>query len=132
MNRLASAALDVAVVLVFVAVGRSAHDESLWGVLGTAAPFLFALAVGRALTIATPWPADGLRGGLVVWGTTWVGGLLLRGLLFGQGTAPAFVVVAGVALALGLLGWRLVAILVRRSQAKKNPGTPATSRGDSV
>lgn len=50
--------------------------------------------------------------GVVVWVTAVVGGMGLRA-LSGEGTAAAFVVVAGVFLASTLLGWRLVARLVQ-------------------
>ncbi len=126
MNRIVSAALDVAVVLIFVAVGRSAHDEPLWGIVVTAAPFLVALGVGQALVLLTP-PSDGLRAGSVIWLVTWIGGLLLRQFVFSDGTAPAFIVVAGVSLALGLIGWRVVAALLQRGKTDKEKPRDADS-----
>lgn len=119
MSRIAAAALDVVVVLVFVGIGRSAHDEPLAGMVGTAAPFLMALAASWAITAATPWPTVTVQAGVIVWAVTWVGGLALRQLVFGAGTAPAFVVVAGISLATGLLGWRLVATLLHRREPDK-------------
>lgn len=111
--------MDVAVVLVFVVIGRSAHDEPLSGMVGTAAPFLMALAVGWAAAAVTPWSAATVQAGVIVWAVTWVGGLALRQLVFGAGTAPAFVVVAGISLAVGLLGWRIVAALLRAPDKEK-------------
>jgi hypothetical protein len=49
----------------------------------------------------------------------------------GQGTAPAFIVVALVFLALFLLGWRLLARLApltRLTRKPQKPGTPQTTR----
>jgi hypothetical protein len=48
----------------------------------------------------------------VVWISTLAGGMLLR-VVSGQGTAVSFVLVAGVVLAVFLLGWRAVYKAVR-------------------
>lgn len=104
-----AAALDSASVVVFVAAGRRTHeqDPGIAGLLATAAPFLIALAVGWL--IARAWNAPmSMRTGLIVWATTIVGGMLLRNLVFGDGTATSFVVVATAFTAACLLGWRLV------------------------
>jgi hypothetical protein len=109
-----AAALDVASVVVFVAVGRRTHDQDpgLAGVFATAAPFLIALAVGWLLARAWYAPMS-LRTGLTVWAVTVVGGMLLRNLVFGDGTAASFVVVATLFTGACLLGWRLVSKLFR-------------------
>ena len=107
---------DAVVVLVFAALGRGFHGEvnPLLGVLATAWPFL----VGLLLVWATPlvrrqpmsvWPA-----GLVVWIATYALGMLLRGVT-GQGLAAPFLVVALSVLGVAFLGWRLVALLIRRT-----------------
>jgi hypothetical protein len=87
-----AAACDVVAVLLFVTLGRRSHDEGgnvVTGVLSVAAPFLIALAVGWAVTVAL--------------------GMVLRRFAFDRGTATSFIVVASVATGLLLLGWRLVA-----------------------
>lgn len=101
--------LDPAAILVFVAIGRDTHDEApgLAGLATTAAPFLIAMAAGWVLMRAWRDPAS-VRTGTGVWATTVAGGMLVRRLAFGDGTAVAFVVVAAVFLGLFLLGWRLV------------------------
>ncbi|PSL37807.1 Protein of unknown function (DUF3054) [Labedella gwakjiensis] len=112
-------AVDVVLVVAFAALGRRTHDDG--DVLGpgglglaqTAWPFLVALAVGWAVARAWRRPLAPLRSGLPIWVTTVVGGLLLR-LVSGQGTAPAFIVVATLTLGLLLVGWRAVAALVAR------------------
>lgn len=102
--------LDPAAVVVFVAIGRDTHDEAsgVAGVAATAAPFLVAMAAGWVLTRAWRDPVS-VRTGTGVWAITVAGGMLVRRLAFGDGTAAAFVVVAAVFLGLILLGWRLAA-----------------------
>jgi peptidoglycan/LPS O-acetylase OafA/YrhL len=103
---LALLGLDVLMILLFAFVGRRTHDEgiSAAGVLGTAWPFLAGMVTGWALARAWRRPAR-LSSGLVVWLTTVVLGMLLRGLV-GDGTATAFVLVATATLGGLLLGWR--------------------------
>jgi peptidoglycan/LPS O-acetylase OafA/YrhL len=108
-------ALDVAFVLVFAAVGRASHDEEnvIWGVLGTAWPFLAGTAAAWAAVrlLSHRWPLSVGPGISVVVGTVALG-MLLRALT-GQGTAWTFVVVATLVLAVLLLGWRLLVARVR-------------------
>ena len=107
--------VDVVVLLVFAAIGRGSHAESLdaAGVLQTAWPFVAGAAVGWL--VARAW-----RRPLALWPTgvsTWLGalvvGMLLRRLV-GEGTAWDFVAVATGFLAVFLLGWRLLAAAARR------------------
>ena len=104
----AAVVADVGCVLLFTALGRSSHHEGL-GLAGwarTAWPFLAGLAVGWAVVrlLRWRWPVD-VRGGVAVWLSTVVVGMVLR-VVSGQGTAAAFVAVALVVLAFLLLGWR--------------------------
>jgi hypothetical protein len=103
-------ALDAVAILVFAAVGRRSHAEALAvvGVLRTAWPFLAGAAAGWLATRTRRVHAASLAGGLPVWLGALVLGMLLR-VVTGAGTAGSFVVVAAVALAVLLLGWRLVA-----------------------
>lgn len=101
-------AADALCVLVFVLVGRSSHREALTlpGVAQTAWPFLVGLGAGWLLAgAAARGRPQSLRGGLVVWAVTVGGGMALRALA-GQGTEPAFMLVAAVVLGALLLGWR--------------------------
>ncbi|AUG28897.1 DUF3054 domain-containing protein [Microbacterium hominis] len=116
---LLAAALDVALVITFAAVGRASHDSDVWtGLATTAWPFLAALVLGWL--IAQGWKAPFALGrtGLPVWAVTLVGGMLLR-VASGQGIAVSFVIVAGIVLAVFLLGWRLVALLLRRATTRR-------------
>ena len=113
---------DIVAVTVFAIIGRSSHAEAntLLGVLGTAWPFLVGAAVGHLLCQAAgELRADptGWRPGLVVWVSTVVIGLVLR-VTTGDTAAWSFVIVAGIVLAVFLLGWRTVVRLVRRARTR--------------
>jgi hypothetical protein len=115
-----SAALDVVLVLVFVAFGRLSHDEgiTLSGTLGTAWPFLAALVLGWLATRTWRNPLGIVRPGVVLWACTVVIGMLLR-VVSGQGVALAFVIVAAVTLALFLVGWRALGTGFRRIRPRR-------------
>lgn len=123
----AALALDAALVVAFAAIGRASHDDGGTGVLGeggvglatTAWPFLAALGVGWLVALAWRRPSAPLRTGVPVWLVTIVGGMLLRA-LSGQGTALPFVVVATLALLALLVGWRLLASLVRGGSERRS------------
>lgn len=114
--------VDALLVVVFCAIGRRSHDEAvLAGLLRTVWPFATGLVVGW-LVVALRWRAAAgdarfditplWPAGVVIWACTLVGGMLLR-VVSGQGTAVSFVLVAGVVLAVFLLGWRAVYKAVR-------------------
>lgn len=114
-------ALDAVLVVVFAAIGRASHGESvLDGLWVTAWPFLAALAIGWIVSLAWRRPAAVVRTGIPVWIVTVAVGMLLRA-VGGQGVAVAFVVVATIVLGLFLLGWRLLARLTVRLRAR-HPG----------
>jgi len=110
-----SVALDLVMVLVFVAIGRTAHAHGLTaaGLASTAWPFLAALAAGWLILAAGRRDGMSLSSGLVVWISTVALGMTFR-VVAGQGTAVAFVFVALGFLGLTLLGWRIVALGIRR------------------
>ena len=101
--------IDVFSVTLFVAIGRREHerDSAITGLIETAAPFLLALALAWVLLRAWRRPTE-WRTGLGVWAITLVAGMALRNVVFGDGTATSFVIVAAAFLALFLLGgaWR--------------------------
>lgn len=117
-----AALVDVALVLVFVLVGRRTHDDplSLSGLAATAWPFLAGLSLGWALAVLVlrRRPATVLAG-VTVWVATVAGGMLLRA-ASGQGTAPSFVLVATVVLGVFLVGWRLAARQLRRGASSSS------------
>ncbi len=105
---------DLVLVTIFAALGRNAHEQSPWGALETAWPFLVGALVGWVLTRAHRRPAALFPTGVVVWLSAEIFGMLLR-MLTGQGTALAFVLVSLGVLGLFLLGYRLIVLLVGRS-----------------
>ena len=114
MTRAVPAVLDVALVVLFAAVGRRSHAEGLdvGGVLRTALPFLVGTAAGWLLaSITLDSEPRSLAFGAVVVVCTVVLGMVFRRVA-GEGTAPSFLVVASSVLTVLLLGWRVVARLV--------------------
>jgi Protein of unknown function (DUF3054) len=107
--------LDALLTLIFVLVGRDTHAEAFTvsGILETWWPFLIGLLIGWLVTRAWRKPHGILWQGVGVWASTLIVGMLLR-VLSGQGTALAFVIVASIALAVLLIGWRLIATLFTR------------------
>ncbi len=99
--------VDAAMLVLFAALGRRAHDEgsAIAGTLTVAAPFLMGYAVAAA-GLRLDRDPFGVRRGALVWGAGIVLGLVLRGAVFGRGLAPAFVVVAVVTTGVLLVGWR--------------------------
>ena len=115
-----AAAIDVAGVVAFVLVGRASHNEGLAGTVNTLWPFLSGLAVGWIALRGWRNPRRVVWTGIGVWIATVVVGMLLR-VASGQGIATSFVMVATLALAVLLVGWRLVTALVARSAARRTP-----------
>lgn len=111
--------IDIVLVVVFCAIGRSSHDEAnaLTGLLTTAWPFLAGLAVGWiAAVLLYREKFDAylvVPTGVIVWITTVAVGMLLR-VVSGQGTAFSFIIVASTVLAVFLIGWRAIAVIVRK------------------
>lgn len=103
--------VDVALVVVFAALGRASHAEenAVVGAVGTAWPFLVGLGTGWSLVRwrSGRWPLT-VGNGIPVWACTLVVGMLVRAVT-GQGTAPSFILVAATVLAAFLLGWRWLA-----------------------
>jgi uncharacterized membrane protein (GlpM family) len=110
--------LDVFAIVLFVAIGRRNHDESsaLVAVLETAAPFLLGLAV--AWTVVRAWrrPTKVVTG-LAIWPIAVLVGMIVRNLVFGDGAAASFVVVATCFLGACLVGWRLAFSIVERRRS---------------
>ena len=105
-------AIDAACIVVFVALGRGSHSEgaAISGTLFVAAPFLIAAALGWLIQIGRWRQACTRRFAVALWATTLVGGMILRRTVFDRGIAAAFVIVAGLFLALFLGGWRAISM----------------------
>ncbi|MEJ6554773.1 DUF3054 domain-containing protein [Microbacterium esteraromaticum] len=122
MRYLPAVIVDAVLVLVFAVIGRASHDEDPLGFLLTAWPFLVALVVGHALAAlvpARPRRPWSLGWGVIVWVVTVAGGMLLR-IATGDTAETPFIIVAALVLAALLLGWRLIALLVRRYRAPRS------------
>ena len=110
-----AAGLDTFSVVLFVAIGRREHEESsaISGLIHTVAPFLIALALAWLVLRAWNRPTERVTG-LGVWLIVIVAGMLLRNVVFGDGTATSFIIVATLFLGLFLVGWRLAYALIER------------------
>ncbi|KHL03427.1 membrane protein [Sinomonas humi] len=111
---------DVVVVLVFAAMGRGFHGEAnpVVGVLSTAWPFLVGAAAGWALPTVRRRPTALWPSGVSVWLGAYVIGMVLRALT-GQGLAVTFLIVALCFLGLFILGWRVLARVLRRVAGRR-------------
>jgi uncharacterized membrane protein YciS (DUF1049 family) len=121
-SRVLAFLLDVTSVLVFVALGRRTHEagSGMLGYLEVAAPFLLALVVAWLAVLLSRRNPGTLVAGAVIAALTWLLGLLLRATVFDGGTATAFVIVAGLFLFATMLGWRVVAVVVRRHRSTRD------------
>lgn len=110
---------DLIAVLLFVILGRGAHDEGgvVLGTLSTAWPFLAGAVAGWGAIVATRLPGRSRRAGLLVATGVVVVGMLLRHLVQHDGTPAAFVVVATVVNVAFLVGWRAALVRLARRAA---------------
>ena len=101
---------DVLSILLFVTIGRRNHDEGVAasGIFRTAAPFLVALVATWLVTVVWRDPLSP-RSGVAAWVGTVALGMVLRNVVFDDGTATAFVIVATVFVGAVLNGWRAIA-----------------------
>ena len=118
-----AAAVDLALVALFVAIGRASHREDEGAFLTTYWPFAVGLAVGWAAARGWRAPFALLRTGVPAWLGTVVVGMLLRA-VSGQGVQFAFVVVATIVVGAFLIGWRALLVAVDRSagRGRETPG----------
>jgi hypothetical protein len=112
--------IDLILTLVFVLIGRGSHnaDAGIPGLLTTWWPFAAALAIGWLVTVAWKRPIGIVWPGVGIWVATVAGGMLFR-TASGQGTAVPFLLVATIALAVLLIGWRAIfALIACRSRTR--------------
>jgi hypothetical protein len=123
-----AAALDAVAISAFAIIGRRSHGEltDLAGTWHTAWPFLAGGLLGSLAVRAWRAP-EALVTGIGVWAGTLIGGMSLR-VLSGNTVAVAFVVVAGVTLAVFLLGWRAGLLLMHRGRRRTRRQGLAGSR----
>ncbi|MGV0744104.1 DUF3054 domain-containing protein [Mycolicibacterium sp. XJ870] len=123
MRRTSALALlaDLVGVVVFCTIGRRSHAEGLTvaGIAETAWPFLVGTLVGWLVSRGWQRPTSLAPTGIIVWLCTVVIGMLLRKLT-SAGVAGSFIVVASLATAVLLLGWRAVAAAWVRRQSSQS------------
>ena len=133
MTRIAAIVADLALVVLFVIIGRASHAETLDlpGIQRTAMPFLAGALMAWVGFMLKRHSGLTLMNGVFVWAMTLVLGVLFR-LLLGETAEFAFVIVAALVLAAFLIGWRAVRWLIQRTKPtgtkRKDPrrsGNPA-------
>lgn len=99
---------DIAMVLIFIAIGRSAHHHGITpsGMASTLWPFLVGVFAGSLIVARFQLRPTSLRAGLVVMAATVALGMVLR-VISGQGTAFAFILVAIGFLGAAMAAWRI-------------------------
>lgn len=104
-----AAIADVALIIIFAAIGRDAHQRGdvVSGVLLTAWPFLAGAAAAWLALRLWRAPFAIFPSGVAVWLGTVAVGMLLRAVT-GQTVVVPFVIVALLSLGVFLLGYRLV------------------------
>ena len=112
------AGLDLAAVVLFVGIGRSAHDHGvhLRGMVSTTWPFAGGLFVAWLVLVARRRNGATLVSGLFASVVTVGVGMVIR-VVAGQGTALAFILVATVFLGASMMGWRILRSSWRQRRA---------------
>ena len=107
VNERGAMALDVVAILVFVVIGLHAHHHSAYfgELVRVWSPFAAGLAVGWLLVRRRGLNPFRPRATSIIVTSCVTVGMIIR-VVVGQGTAPAFIVVAFVFLSLFLFGWR--------------------------
>lgn len=110
---------DVAVLVVFVLVGRRSHheDAGFAGFLRVWWPFAVALAVAWLVTVLWRAPLAWMRA-IAAWLVTVVLGMALRIAAEDRDFKVAFLIVALLFVGAGMLGWRAV-VRWRRSRVRQ-------------
>lgn len=109
--------VDVAMLVLFAAMGRASHDEgsALGGTLTVAAPFIIAYVISAASVQIWKRPLSIARAA-AAWFPMVILGMILRRLVFDRGTAPAFVIVAFITTGVLIVGWRALVMLFARAR----------------
>lgn len=108
---------DLLVVLLFVASGLVQHGEPLTtqNLVLVGWPFAAGALLGHLAIRAWRAPFRLWPHGVFVWAITVAAGMVLRTLLGGT-TAVSFVIVAALVTAVGMLGWRAIAMYMTRGE----------------
>src|SRR3954468_16916842 len=115
-----AAAADLAVVVLFVAIGRRSHHEDarLAGFLRVCWPFAVGLLVGSLVTRLPQAPLAWTRA-IGAWLLTVAVGMVLRIVIEDRDLSVAFIIVTLVFLGAGMLGWRGALRLIRTRRTRE-------------
>jgi hypothetical protein len=114
---LAAFAADLALVALFVLIGRASHGEDQSAYVVTFWPFAIGLVAGWAAARGWRRPTAIAHTALPAWIGTVLIGMLLRAAA-GQGVQLAFVIVASIVLGAFLFGWRFLLVALDRSASR--------------
>lgn len=108
---------DLLVVILFVAIGFVQHGTPLTGenIVLVGWPFAVGALLGHLAIRAWRAPFRIWPHGLFVWAITLAAGMAIR-TLFGAGTEVSFVIVTAIVMAVGMLGWRAIALWLTRGE----------------
>lgn len=113
--------LDVALVSLFAAIGKTNHGGSAAAFLEAAWPFLLALGLGWLAVAFLRRPGRSISSGLLIWAVTVVAGALLR-VAGGSGAPLSFLIVTGIVLFVFLVGWRLIGLGIAAAVRRRGRG----------
>lgn len=113
---------DIAVVALFVLIGRNEHNSGsqFLDYLSTVSPFVIAIAIAWCSPQVRRSPTSAVAG-LIMWAAVILFGMTFRRVMFGDGTALPFVIVAAIFNGVLLQGWRGIA---RARQRRPDRGVP--------
>lgn len=114
---------DVLIVVLFVSAGLIQHGTPLSSeyLFLVAWPFVAGLLLGHLAIRSWRAPFSLWPHGVFVWAITVAAAMALRTLL-SQGTETSFVIVTAVVTAVGMLGWRALAMFLTRGE--RTAGAP--------
>lgn len=109
--------------MAFAVIGREDHgfESDFWDYLRASAPFLFGLGITIFAIRAWRKPTDWRTGIALALGTVFLG-MLLRRFVWDDGTARNFVIVTTLYMVATMVGWRLIAEMVKRLMTRGPSG----------
>jgi hypothetical protein len=113
---------DIAVIALFVLIGRNEHNSGSQFIdyLSTVSPFVIAIALAWCSPQVRRSPTS-VTAGIIIWANVILVGMTFRRVIFGDGTALPFVVVATIFNGVFLQSWRIVS---RSRQRRPDRGVP--------
>lgn len=124
---------DLLVVLLFVTIGFLQHGTPLTSqnLILVGWPFALGVLLGHLAIRAWRHPFRLWPHGVFVWAITLVAAMAVRTLL-SFGTEVSFVIVTGIVLAVGMLGWRAVASFLTRGERRAQRAAERAERAEAA